>query len=141
VYVTDTHGLAWRLLEVSDAVGKRRLRGFSPRARRIFSAADEGRETILIPSIVIVEMVYMNERGIIPRALLDRILADLSGGPENYRVVPLDLEVIRHSWDISPAVVHEMPDRIIAAPAKALGAKLLSKEEALGKAAGVQVVW
>lgn len=83
----------------------------------------------------------MNERGIIPGVLLDRILVDLSADSENYRVVALDLEVVRHLRDISPAAVPEMPDRIIAATAKAMGASLLSRDEALGKAAGLQVVW
>lgn len=83
----------------------------------------------------------MSERGTIASALVDRLLTDLAHEPENYRVVPLDLRVVNHLRDISPATVPEMPDRIIAATAKATGSRLLSRDETLGKAAGVQVVW
>ena len=141
MYTTDTHGLLWHLQQTSPPRSQRRTRGLSPRVRRIFFAADQGREVILIPSIVLVEVVYLSERGTIASALVDRLLTDLAHEPENYRVVPLDLRVVNHLRDISPATVPEMPDRIIAATAKATGSRLLSRDETLGKAAGVQVVW
>ncbi len=141
MYTTDTHGLLWHLQQVSAFRSPHRARGLSPRARRIFSAADEGREVILIPSIVLVELVYLSERGIIPAALVDRLLIDLAHAPENYRVVALDIGIINHLRDIPMTAVPEMPDRIIAATAMATGSRLLSRDEAVGKAAGVQVVW
>lgn len=141
MYATDTHGLLWHLQQASAPRSQRRARGLSPRARRIFAAADEGREVILVPSIVLVELVYLSERGTIPTALVDRLLADLARVPENYRVVPLDLEVVNHLRGIPATAVPEMPDRIIAATAKATGSRLLSKDETLGRVAGVQTVW
>ena len=136
---TDTHALLWHLQERSAARSGRR--GLSPRARRIFSAADEGRETILIPAIVLVELVYLSERGIIPVPLVDSLLVDLSRGVGNYQVVPLGLEVVDHLRDIPAVSVPEMPDRIIAATAKATRTPLLSRDETLTKLAGVQVTW
>lgn len=140
MYVTDTHPLVWHLQEIS-ADQSRRRRGLSPRARRIFSGADGGLEAILIPSIVLVETVYLSERGLVSVALVDRLLTDLAGPSENYRVAPLDLEVVAYLRDISPSVVPDMPDRIIAATARAKKARLITRDESLGREAGVSVVW
>lgn len=139
MYTADTHALLWHLQEML-ALGRRRARGLSGRARRIFAAADDGREVVLIPSIVLAELTYLSERGVVPPALLDRLLADLARTPDNYRMIPLDLTVVTHLRDIPPSDVPEMPDRIIAATAKATGTKLLSRDTSLGTA-GVRVVW
>ncbi len=139
MYTADTHALLWHLQETL-APRRRRARGLSPRARRIFRAADQGQEIILIPSIVLVELIYLSERGIIPVALVDRLLADLARTPENYQIAPLDLEVVVRLRDISASSVPEMPDRIIAATAKAKGTQLLSRDESI-RAAGIQVAW
>lgn len=141
MYITDTHPLVWHLQEISADQSRRRGRGLSPRARRIFSGADGGLEAILIPSIVLVETVYLSERGLVSVALVDRLLTDLAGPSENYRVAPLDLEVVAYLRDISPSEVPEMPDRIIAATARAKKARLITRDESLGREAGVSVVW
>lgn len=139
MYAVDTHALLWHLQEMPAARG-RRARGLSPRARRIFAAADQGQETILIPSIVLVELIYLSERGVVPAALVDRLIGDLARTPENYRLGALDLETVIHLRDIPATTVAEMPDRIIAATAKARGTPLLTRDESIG-AAGVRVVW
>lgn len=140
MYTADSHGLLWHLQELAAGKPVRR-RGLSPRARRIFQGADRGVERILIPSIVLVELIYMSERGRIPLALVDRLLEDLAAGPENYRVVALDLEIATHFRDVSGAEVPEMPDRIIAATARATKTRLITRDESLARAAGVSVVW
>lgn len=141
MFVTDTHPLAWHLQEFSTPGPRRTRRGLSPRARRIFAAADEGREVILIPGIVLVELIYLGERGTISASLVDRLLADLGRTPDNYRVAPLDLNVVSHLRDIPAAAVPEMPDRIIAATARATRSRLISRDESIAGAAGVEVVW
>lgn len=141
MYTTDTHALLWHLQQRTVSRGERQGRGLSARARRIFGAADAGRETVLIPTIVLVELVYLSERGIIPGLLVDGLLADLGRGAENYQVAPLDLEVVNRLRDVSARFVPEMPDRIIAATAKATRSRLLSRDEALGRAAGVEIAW
>ena len=141
MYTADTHALLWHLQERFAPRSRRRGRGLSQRARRVFAAADAGRETVLIPTIVLVELVSLSERGIIPGLLVDGLLSDLGRGAENYRVAPLDLEVVNRLRDVPAMSVPEMPDRIIAATAKATRSRLLSRDEALGKAVGVQVVW
>jgi len=112
----------------------------SVRARRVFTAADEGRETVLIPSIVLVEIIYLGERDIVPQTLVNDLLSGIRQGPENYRIIPLDLNIIRHLREIPSTAVPEMPDRIIAATARATRSRLLSKDSAITRA-GIDVVW
>jgi predicted nucleic acid-binding protein len=141
MYTTDSHGLIWHLQETSGERLKRPEGRLGPRARRIFVLADEGREVIAIPSIVLVELVYLSERGVIPAALIGRLLADLAKGPENYRVIPLDLEVVDQLRSIPATIIPDMPDRIIAATAKATRSKLLSRDAVFRRTPDVEVVW
>lgn len=141
MYTTDTHALLWHLQSGGSRRAGRRTGRLSPRVRRIFAAADAGEDVILIPSIVLVELVFLSERGAIPTVLVDRLLSDLGAAPENYRVVPLDLDVVNHLREIPAASVPEMPDRVIAATARATQTRLISRDERLASAAGVAVVW
>jgi PIN domain nuclease of toxin-antitoxin system len=130
-YVTDTHALIWHL----QASGK-----LSRRAQTLFREADVGRATIFIPSIVLVELVYLSEKGRIEAALLDRILGLLVPGVENFVVVPLEARTVHMLREVARSQVPEMPDRIIAATAKQLGLPLITRDPKI--AAGVvQVIW
>ncbi len=139
-YTADTHALVWHLQQATGGHPGLRRSGLSARARRIFASADEGREIILIPTIVLVEIVYLGEHGIIPQALVHDLLSGLERGPENYRTVPLDLDIIRHLRQIPRAAVPEMPDRIVAATARATKSRLISRDSAMSHA-GIEVVW
>jgi hypothetical protein len=72
-YVTDTHALCWHL------TGDPKL---SAKAKKIFQEADSGVHQILIPSIVLIEMVYLAEKGRISDSSLNQVLEliDISGG-------------------------------------------------------------
>ncbi len=73
--------------------------------------------------------------------MVDRLVADLARSPDNYRVIPLDLSVVSHLRDITAAAVPEMPDRTIAATARASRSRPISRDESLGGAAGVEGLW
>ena len=64
-YVTDTHALIWYL------TGNAKL---SVKAKNIFQKADIGIHQIIIPSIVLIEMVYLVEKERISRSSFDKIL-------------------------------------------------------------------
>ncbi len=140
LYTADTHALVWHLQQAPGRQPSKRRSGLSVRARRVFTAADEGRETVLIPSIVLVEIIYLGERDIVPQTLVNDLLSGIRQGPENYRIIPLDLNIIRHLREIPSTAVPEMPDRIIAATARATRSRLLSKDSAMTRA-GIDVVW
>ena len=80
-YVTDTHSLYWHLTDD--------LR-LSPTARQVFCEADTGQHLILVPGIVLIEMVYLVEKGRLDASRVDQVfdLLDTPGG--SYTVAPLN---------------------------------------------------
>lgn len=53
-YVTDTHALYWHLTKNPK---------LSKKAKKIFQEADSGVHQVMIPGIVLIEMVYLVEKG------------------------------------------------------------------------------
>jgi len=132
-FVTDTHPLVWHL------TGKSRL---SADARNIFVEADAGLYQILLPGIVLIEMVYLSEKGIIPIALLHQMLNLLDTVDGSYAVASLDQTVARTMVDrVSWSTVPELADRIITATAVALGLPLITTDERIHQSGLVSVVW
>jgi len=116
-YVTDTHPLIWALS------GDSRL---SPVAE-----ADAGKAIVIIPPIVPIEMIYLSEKGRIPVQLVDDLLTDVSQPGLSYRLGTLDASVITALRQIPRDLIPEMPDRIIAATAKAIGVALITRNGAI----------
>ena len=79
--VTDTHGLIW-YLEDSPRLGQA--------AKDLFDACDEGEITIYVPTICLVEILYLQEKGRVPVELKARFDAELQAGTSAL------------SWPISP---------------------------------------
>ena len=130
-YVVDTHALIWHLQSHSN---------LSPRVRGILSQADQGQAVIIIPTIVLVEIVYLGEKGRIAPNLAQAVLQLLQGG-DNYQVASLDLTVVQSLAQIPRDIVPDMPDRIIAATAFSLNVPLLSRDRAITQATQIEVVW
>ena len=78
-YVSDTHPLIWHLTK------KKRL---SSTVRQIFLDADAGNCRIYLPGIVLVEMVYLAEKGILARPRLEQLLHLLDTPNGSYQVAP-----------------------------------------------------
>lgn len=131
-YVTDTHPLLWHIL------GDPRL---SAAARIVFTEADAGLHQILVPSIVLVEAIYLAEKSKIDPLVVDQLFFLLDLTPANYVVVPLEAGAVRTLRAINRSLVPDMPDRIIVATAKHLGLDLVTKDHTLITSGIVPVVW
>lgn len=131
-YVTDTHSIVWHLL------GSRKL---SQKVRRVFQATDDGRAQVLVPTIVLVESVYIAERQRMPADLVDWFFDLREHQTENYRLVSLDRRVVQSVRDFGAAAVSEMADRIIAATARALDLPLLTVDAAILESGLVDAIW
>lgn len=131
-YVTDTHALIWHL------TGNSKL---SAKAKAIFQNADVGIHQIIIPSIVLIEMVYLVEKGRIRNSSFDRILQLLENVDASYEEAPINMEIVKVLQRIPRLEVPDMPDRIITATAYQLHLPLITCDEKIKKSKTVKVIW
>jgi predicted nucleic acid-binding protein len=131
-YVADTHALVWHL----SASGS-----LSAKAASIFTEADAGLHRIYVPSIVLVELVYLIEKQRLDRSLFRQMVSLLNTEGGSYALAPLDIQVAQALPEIDRTLVPDMPDRIIAATAKALGLPLITRDPAIGNVGSLQVLW
>ena len=85
-FVTDTHALLWHLAKDP---------ALSTPAASLFRQADTGGVEILIPSVALVEVVYLCERQRVPGDRIDHILSLPHTPGSRYRVIPLDESVVQ----------------------------------------------
>ena len=129
--VTDTHGLIW-YLEDSPRLGSA--------ARSAFEACDRGESVVYVPTICLVELVYLQEKGRIPGDLLSALDAALQAGDTGLLPVSLTLEIVDALKQIPRAEVPDMPDRIIAATAIHHDVPLISRDRKL-QSSNVHTIW
>ena len=129
--VTDTHALIWYLAD-SPRLGSE--------AKSAFEACDRGESIVYVPTICLVEIVYLQEKGRIPADLKSALDAALRVG--NTTLVPCSLtfDVVDALAKVPRAQVPDMPDRIIAATAVHLGLPLISRDRKL-RLSTVETIW
>ena len=131
-YVADTHSILWYLAK------DRRL---SRRARSVFQAAKNDRARILVHSIVLVEAIFLMQRQRIPEAQVTKLFELSEDAEASICVVPLDMAVARAVSEFGPVAIPDMPDRIIAATARALNLPLITVDPIITESEMVEVVW
>lgn len=129
--VADTHALLWYLNNNPS---------LSAPALAAFEDAEQAGQPIYVPSIVIVEMRYLVEKGTITEANYQTILAELRDPATAPTVVPLDTDNADALNLIARAEVPDMPDRIIAATASYLGLPLVTRDRKI-QASGIATIW
>ncbi|MCI0389078.1 MAG: type II toxin-antitoxin system VapC family toxin [Acidobacteria bacterium] len=129
--VTDTHGLIW-YLENDPRLG--------PDASLVFSACDQGQAWIYVPTVCLVEIVYLQEKGRIPANLKAIFDAKLKAGRSRVKLADLTAEVVDAMAQIPRSEVPDMPDRIIAATSLHLGLPLISKDRRI-RSSIVTTIW
>ena len=127
MYVTDTHSFLWHLQHDEKLSGK---------AKSIFEACDNENEVIIIPSIALIESIFVCEKRKVDMKF-QQILEKLKEA-SNYYVYPLDEDVASECAKISMKEPH---DRIIVATAKLLGAPLITNDRKITESMFVKAVW
>lgn len=123
----DTHAALW----------------FFENDRRLTAAAAgalDGAPRILLPSICLVEIIYLVEKGRLDVAVLPRLLAELNHPATTVELAPLDLGVVLAMQDISRFDVPDMPDRVIAATAWHHCVPLVTRDGNI-RSCGVETIW
>ena len=129
--VTDTHALIW-YLEDSPKL--------SVAANRLFTQCENGEILIYIPTICLVEIIYLQEKGRIPFQLKAQLDRELMLGNTGMIVYDLTSGVVEALATISRERVSDLPDRIVAATAVHLGLPLISKDSKIA-ASKVNTIW
>jgi len=131
VIVLDTHALVWW------AAGDRRL---SPRARRAIQAAAKA-GGVFASAISVMEIATAVRRGRLTLNVpLAQWLADLRSIPE-LQIEPVTAEIAALAGSLDGNMHGDPADRIIAATARVLGARLATADERLRGVPDVIAVW
>jgi PIN domain nuclease of toxin-antitoxin system len=129
--VADTHAALWFVF--ADA----RL---SRPAREFMLAVGSRGDQVAVPSISLIETLYLEEKGRVPAGTLGRFLHEVDRQPPAFTVYDLSRDVALALRHISRAAVPDMPDRVIAATALHLHVPLVSRDRHI-RAAGLQTIW
>ena len=127
-YVLDTHALIW-FLTSNNKLGKKAL--------EILRRADSEKETIIIPTVVLAEVLYICEKNnaeIKFREILDRINENSS-----FLVYELNLEVILKLQNLKK--IKELHDRIIVATGILSESNIITKDQNILDSKYVGVIW
>ncbi len=127
VVAADTHAAVWFLED------DRRLTAAA-------GAALDRAERILLPSICLVEITYLAEKGRLDLAVLPRLLTELDNPVTTLTLAPLDLGVVLALGDVSRLDIPDLPDRVIAATALHYAVPLVTRDRAI-RAARVETIW
>jgi PIN domain nuclease of toxin-antitoxin system len=129
--VLDTHAVIWYFL------GSSQLSVTSLQAIR--NSVNNGKR-LYVSAISIVEMVYLTERGRIPREALQKLDAAVKNSNSGVVVAPLDAAIAETVQKIPRDIVPDMPDRIIAATAVHLDVPCVTRDSQI-KLAGLKSIW
>lgn len=127
-YVADTHALIWFFTNDPQ---------LSTKARDVFERAERGETIIIIPTIYLMEILYVCEKKGVADKFKD-ILKKLKIS-FNYMVLDLNLEITINCADLGK--VKEMHDRIIVATAKKIGAPLITADQEITNSGYIDVIW
>lgn len=129
--VVDTHAIVWYL------AGDARL---SSRAAATLDLATSNSGVIFVPSICLVELTYLVEKGRIPSTARERLVAAIDDPATACRLAPLDRTVADAMTLVRREDVPDLPDRIVAATAIASALPLISRDAKI-RLSHAQIIW
>lgn len=129
--VADTHTALWYLS--ADP----RL---SVRAKEALDGATGDGEPIFIPTICVVEATYLIEKSRIEPLAMARLDLAVNRPGSAFRPAPLTAEIPFRLSEIPRSSVADLPDRVVAASALALGLPLVTRDGKI-RASRIETIW
>ncbi len=126
-YVVDTHALFWYLVDSPR---------LSDKARSVFKAAFAGQTTLILPTIVLLELYGLAQKVNAPFNFTTE-LTRLQQAP--FQVEPLGLPELQRLDEIK--AIPELHDRIIAVTALRLDAPILTRDSLITACEQVRCIW
>ena len=131
IAVTDSHALIW--------YSQQRWRRLGRRAVALFRDADAGRAAVVVPTMVLVEVLEEARRGTVAFSSSASDWLEGLAGSGSFLAADLTAEVALRAHSLY--TIPERGDRLIAATAAVLDYPLITRDPAIGREAGVEVVW
>jgi predicted nucleic acid-binding protein len=125
-YVTDTQAL------IKFMLGQKVI---NEKCHQAFLSADQGETTIIIPSVVLMEILYLFEKN---RIRIDLIQTEDLLKSKNYQFEPLSLEIIKTASEIND--IPELHDRLVAATARYLDIPLITNDPIIRKSKFIKIL-
>ena len=129
--VADTHSLIWYLFEPTQ---------LSIKARAAFTTAETVAGLIYVPTICVVEVRYLIDKGVLTESVFDELIASLLDANTAPTIVSLDLNIVRCLQQVPKSQVPDMPDRIIAATAVHMNLPLITRDHKI-HASEIETIW
>ena len=130
--VIDTHAAVWYFAKAPE---------MSALARNTMNQAVANGNVIFLPTISLIEIVYLIEKGRLAALTLTYLTQYLKLPNSGFVAQDLTLEIAQTMQQISRSIVPDMPDRIIAATALHLGLPLVTKDSKIRHLNNVQTIW
>ncbi len=127
-FLVDTHTLVWFLAKDKKLSGK---------VIEILRKVEHGEETVIIPTIVLAEIMYICEK---KKAKLSfRSIMDMLKDSVNYLVCDLDFDTLIKAMELDK--IREIHDRIIVASALLTDSTILTKDKNIKESGYVKTIW
>ncbi len=98
------------------------------KATQALDSAAAASELIYVPSICLVELTYLVEKGRLPSVARDRLIKSFDDPVSACRLAPLDRMVADALEFVDRHEVPDLPDRVVTATALALQVPLISRD-------------
>ncbi len=113
----------------------------SASAQSAITGAQRSGNFIFVPSINIVELVYLIERKRFDANVLIKLREALDDDSTAFKLVELNRQIADELENVDRSIVADMPDRIVAATALHLGMPLVTSDGNLHRLSNVQTIW
>lgn len=130
--VADTHALIWYLFASPELYAN---------AKSFIDSVAASGGHVFVPTISIVEIVYLIEKNKLLPQTLPRLMQTLNFPNSSFSAIELTSDIAQTLSQVPRLTVPDMPDRIIAATALHLNLPLVTKDHKIQALQTIQTIW